>query len=86
LTDLHRPECFEGVKSLDNSWTDSLACNPSLVLLRIHAAPPDYVEANVDDVAVSHCEVGASCKRRAGEKVEDECVKPSVGCQLATIC
>jgi hypothetical protein len=65
---------FEGVESFDNSWTDGLAC-VCLVLLGIHAALLDYTEAYVDDVAVGHCEVGASRKHCAGEEAEDECVK-----------
>ncbi len=73
--DLCRPECFEGVKSLVDSWTDGLACDPRLVLLGIHAAPLDYAEADDDDVVVGYCEVGASCKCLTCEEAEDECVE-----------
>ncbi len=50
-------------------------CNPSLVLLGIHAALLDYAEADVDNVAVGHREVVSSYKCCAGEEVKDKCVK-----------
>ncbi len=77
--DLCSPECFEGVKSFNDSWTDGLMCNPSLVLLCIHAAPLDYMEADVDNVAVGHREVGASCECNSGEEAKDKCVKTVSG-------
>ncbi len=73
--DLCSPECFEGVESFDDSWVDGLACDPSLVLIGIHATPLVYAEADVDNVVVGHCEVGASCKRHAGEEAKDKCVE-----------
>ncbi len=57
---LCRPECFEGVKSFDDSWTDGFAYNPHLLLLGIDTAPLDNAEANVNNVLVSHHEVGAT--------------------------
>ncbi len=66
-----------------------LACNPSLVLLGIHAALLDYVEVNVNNVVFGHHEVGASCKHHAGEEAEDKCVKTvsrmPIGRHLLTI-
>jgi hypothetical protein len=73
--DLCHLECFEGVKSFDDFGVNGLACDPSLVLLGIHAAPLDYAEAGVDNVAVGHREVGASCECRAGAEAENKCVK-----------
>ncbi len=61
---------------------DVFTCNPSLILLGIHAALLDYVEADINDVAVGHREVGASCKRRTSEEVEDKCVKTIGGMPL----
>jgi hypothetical protein len=69
---------------------DGLACNPSLVLLSIHAAPLDYAEANVDNVAVGHCEVGASCEHRTNEEAEAKHVEivggMSVSRHALTVC
>jgi hypothetical protein len=49
-----------------------------------------YNKANIDDVAVSHREVGASCKRRAGEEAKAECVETvggmPVGRYALTVC
>ncbi len=88
--DLCHPECFEGVESFNDSWTDCLMPNPHLVLLGIHATPLDYVEANVDNVAVGHREAGASCQHRASEEAEDKCVEAiggmPVGCYALMVC
>ncbi len=47
-------------------------------------------EANVNNVAVSHCVVGASPKCRAGEQVEEECVEAvsrmPIGSHLLPVC
>jgi hypothetical protein len=73
--DLGGPKQLEGVEHFNNPGGDSYAGNPRLIFLGLQSASLDGAEANVDNVAVNHCVVNASRKRRAGEKAENKCIK-----------
>jgi hypothetical protein len=60
------PILFEGVDRLDDRRGFVLACDPIFVLLGVHPASFDDVQANVDDVAIVHWV--ACCARVRGAR------------------
>ncbi len=64
--------------------------DPHFIFLGIQTALLDDAKVDVDNVAVGHCVVLASCKRRVSEKVEDKCIKAiggmPIGGHLLPVC
>ncbi len=82
--DLGGPKHFEHVDRLDDAGADGLASNPGLVLLTIHPALLDDVEANVDNVDVVHLDACAAGVRSSGEEAEDEGIEPFSGMPIGS--
>ncbi len=82
--DLSSPKCFERVDHLDSARADGLASDPGLVLLAVHFALLDDVEANVDNVNVIHPEACTAGVRSFGEEAEDEGIEPVRGVTIGS--